>query len=112
MMILAMAASYDPDPLNGTKIRLPFDLRTCRLIPERWANWQSFDPLHMVANHHEALRSLHALYIEVGFYDQYNIQFGSRQLADRLTELQQAVDLAAFLGFKIIGYQGIKARIG
>ena len=39
MMILAMAASYDPDPDNPENIRLPFDLRTCELIPERWQRW-------------------------------------------------------------------------
>jgi enterochelin esterase-like enzyme len=30
------------------------------------------------------LKSLHALYLDVGIYDQYHIQFGTRRLADRL----------------------------
>lgn len=84
MMILAMAASYDPDPQSPQEIRLPFDLRTCELIPERWQNWLSFDPLNMVEKGAVALKSLHGLYIDVGRHDQYNIQFGSRQLVDRL----------------------------
>jgi len=87
MMILAMAASYDPDPAHPEKIRLPFDLRTCEVITERWKNWLSFDPLNLVEEGSEALRSLHALRIEVGIHDQYNIQFGSRRLADSLERL-------------------------
>jgi enterochelin esterase-like enzyme len=88
MMILAMAASYDPDESNPDRIRLPFDLRTCELIPERWKRWLEFDPLSLIEKNGAALRSLHALHIEVGRYDQYNILYGSRQLHDRLTELE------------------------
>jgi enterochelin esterase-like enzyme len=87
MMILAMAASYDPDPENPEKIRLPFDLRTCELIPERWEQWLSFDPVNMVAKGEKALKSLHALYLDVGIHDQYNIQYGSRSLVDRFDQL-------------------------
>jgi enterochelin esterase-like enzyme len=87
MMILAMAASYDPDPESPEKIRLPFDLRTCELIPERWEQWLSFDPVNMVAKGEKALKSLHALYVDVGIHDQYNIQYGSRSLVDRFDQL-------------------------
>ena len=48
MMVLAMAASYDPDPANPSRIRLPFDLRTCELNPERWQHWLECDPLLML----------------------------------------------------------------
>jgi len=87
MMVLAMAASYDPDPRHPETIRLPFDLRTCEIIPERWDQWLAFDPLNMVEQGAEALRSLHGLRLEVGVHDQYNIQYGSRRLADRLKAL-------------------------
>jgi enterochelin esterase-like enzyme len=87
IMILAMAASYDPDRQEPGKIRLPFDLRTCELIPDRWQQWLSFDPLYMVEKSATALKSLHGLYIDVGVHDQYNIQFGSRQLVDKFDQL-------------------------
>jgi enterochelin esterase-like enzyme len=87
MMILAMAASYDPDPRQPCQIRLPFDLRTCEIIPERWDNWLRFDPLNLVEQSSEALKSMHAIRIDVGVHDQYNIQYGSRRLADRFKEL-------------------------
>src|SRR6266481_5142439 len=45
---LAMAASYDPDPLQFLGIRLPAELETAELIAERWAKWQARDPVNMV----------------------------------------------------------------
>ena len=86
LMILAMAASYDPDPANPRGIQLPFDLRTCELDPERWQRWLAFDPLTLLDRHQDALRALHALYIDVGQYDQYRIQFGTRRMVDMLAE--------------------------
>ncbi len=86
MMVLAMAASYDPDPDQPERIRLPFDLRTCELDRERWQRWLEFDPLNQVVSRTKELKSLRALYLDVGIYDQYHIQFGTRRLADRLEE--------------------------
>ncbi|MEE4216398.1 MAG: alpha/beta hydrolase-fold protein [Xanthomonadales bacterium] len=87
MMILAMAASYDPDTANPASIQLPFDLRTCEVDEQRWANWLAFDPLVMLENHVDALKSLGGLYLDVGMYDQYHIQYGARRFTDRLIEL-------------------------
>jgi enterochelin esterase-like enzyme len=84
LMILAMAASYDADPAAPSRIRLPFDLRTCQLEPERWSRWLQHDPLVMLDRREPALRSLHALHIDVGRFDQYNIQYGTRRFADEL----------------------------
>jgi enterochelin esterase-like enzyme len=84
LMVLAMAASYDPDPDQPARIRLPFDLRTCERDAERWQRWLAYDPLNQILSRAEALKSLRALYLDVGIHDQYHIQFGTRRLADRL----------------------------
>jgi enterochelin esterase-like enzyme len=86
MMILAMAASYDPDLENPSRIQLPFNLRTCELDLSRWKHWQAFDPLNMIEKGADALKSLHGLYIDVGIYDQYRIQYGTRRFIDKLNE--------------------------
>jgi len=86
LMILAMAASYDPDPADPGRIRLPFDLRSCEIDPERWRHWLAHDPLTLLEHRAEALRSLHALYIDVGKFDQYHIQYGTRRLVDGLAQ--------------------------
>ena len=98
MMILAMAASYDPDPAHPSRIRLPFDLRTCELDPDRWKNWQAFDPLSMVEQFDNALQSLHGLYIDVGMSDQYHIQYGTRRFADELEKRRIAHHFEEFEG--------------
>ena len=87
MMVLAMAASYDPDREDPSRIRLPFDLRTCELDPDRWQKWLAHDPLEMLAEHAGALKSLYGFYLDVGMYDQYHIQYGTRRFSDRLTAL-------------------------
>jgi S-formylglutathione hydrolase FrmB len=87
MMLLAMAASYDPDPERPEEIRLPFDLRTCAIDPERWQAWLDFDPLNLLEKHADALHTLHGLFVDVGMYDQYRIQYGTRRFTDRLREL-------------------------
>jgi len=84
LMILAMAASYDPDPEEPGRIRLPFDLRTCQLDPERWSRWLRFDPLTLLERRADALASLNALYLDVGRFDQYHIQYGTRRFVDAL----------------------------
>lgn len=89
LMVIAMAASYDPVPGAEFGLRLPFDLDTMELDTEAWARWLEFDPLSMIerVSCQEALRSLCGLYIDVGERDQYNIQYGCRRLLRRLEEL-------------------------
>jgi len=107
MMILAMAASYDPDPGHPEQIRLPFDLHTCELDPERWEKWLAFDPLNLVASHADALRALKGLFIDVGRYDQYNIQYGTRALVKRLEDLNVDCQFEEFDG----NHSGIDWRL-
>jgi len=98
LMILAMAASYDPDPDDPRRIRLPFDLRTCTLDPERWEQWLAFDPLSQAGKCADVLRTMHGLYIDAGSYDQYHIQYGSRLLVDKLRQLGIETDYQEFEG--------------
>lgn len=89
LMILAMAASYDPDPQAEYGIRLPFDLETMELDQEAWDRWMEFDPVNMIERQEcqQALRGLRGLYIDVGWRDQYNIHFGARRLHRKLQAL-------------------------
>ena len=89
LMILAMGATYDANPEAPKGIRLPVDPRTCELIPERWQAWLDWDPVVMLERKdvQNNLASLKGLFIDCGQQDQYNIHFGTRQLAVRLEEL-------------------------
>src|ERR1035441_4510355 len=49
LMNLCMAATYDPDPKAPNGFRLPFNLETGEVLPERWKVWQRHDPIHLGA---------------------------------------------------------------
>ena len=80
LMQLAMCATYDPDPTAYFGVRLPVDLETCELIPERWANFMAWDPVVMAETRAPGLKKLKALYIDCGDADQYNLVYGARRL--------------------------------
>ncbi|MBT4161281.1 MAG: enterochelin esterase [Gammaproteobacteria bacterium] len=86
LMMLAMAASYDPDPSAPYGIRLPVSDDTCELIEDRWQNWLDWDPVRMIDSPEAQrnLMSLNGLFIDCGSKDQYNLVFGARQLTKKL----------------------------
>ena len=82
LMILAQAASFDPDPdpESFLGLRLPVTLDTCELIEDRWANWIAWDPARLVDTHADALGRLKGFFFDCGTEDQYNILYGSRRI--------------------------------
>lgn len=89
LMMLAMGASYDPDPAAPKGIRLPVDTVTCELDAERWSAWLDWDPLSILESEEAqaGLNSLSGLYIDCGSKDQYALHYGTRQFVDRLEQL-------------------------
>jgi S-formylglutathione hydrolase FrmB len=87
LMMLAMCASYDPDPAAAYGIRLPVDAHTCELMPERWQSWLKWDPLTLVETHADNLKQLRGFYIDCGEIDQYNLVYGARRLQRALERL-------------------------
>lgn len=87
LMMLAQAASFDPDPSQPYGIRLPVTHDTCEVIPERWQNWLAWDPLTLVEKHGPALKKLKTLYIDCGDVDQYNLVYGARRMHKHLTQI-------------------------
>jgi enterochelin esterase-like enzyme len=79
LMVLAMCATYDPDPTAPFGIRLPVDPHTFEVIPERWQNFEAWDPLTLVETHGAGLQALKALYIDCGTADQYDLVYGARR---------------------------------
>lgn len=86
LMILAQAASFDPDPDPETflGLRLPVTLDTCELIEERWSNWLEWDPARMVESHADAIGRLKGFFLDCGTEDQYNILYGTRRIHQAL----------------------------
>jgi S-formylglutathione hydrolase FrmB len=88
LMVLAMAATYDPDPASPYGIQLPFTMDTCEIVPERWQAWLKWDPIQIIESEtaQRNLRSLKAVYIDCGTKDQYALAFGARQFVRKLEQ--------------------------
>jgi enterochelin esterase-like enzyme len=86
LMNLCMAATYDPDPSAANGFRVPFDLETGALLPERWRFWLRHDPALLVNRHKSNLRKLKAIYLDCGWRDQYNIHYGNRMISSQLSK--------------------------
>jgi hypothetical protein len=71
----AMAACYSAEP-DG-RVQLPFDPITGRTVPEVWERWLALDPVRMVPQHAETLRSLRAIYIDAGTRDEWFLDLGA-----------------------------------
>jgi enterochelin esterase-like enzyme len=84
LMLLAMAATYDPDPRAPNGFRVPYDLETGVLLTQRWRRWLQHDPVNLVARHARNLRSLRGIFIDCGWRDQYRMHYGNRLLSQRL----------------------------
>jgi len=90
IMNLCMAATYDPDPAAPNGFRIPFNLETGEVLPERWRAWQRHDPVRLVSRYRRNLKSLRGLYVDCGWRDQYHIHYGARILSRRLQEARIA----------------------
>jgi enterochelin esterase-like enzyme len=90
LMLLAMSATYDPDPDAPFGVRLPVDAYTCSLIEERWQHWLRHDPLRMIeeSDCRDNLRRLNLLFLDCGSRDQYGLHHGARSFAARLERYQ------------------------
>jgi hypothetical protein len=87
IMMLAQAASFDPDSTARYGVRLPVTLDTCEFIEERWNNWLAWDPLTLVETRGAGLKALKGLYIDCGDIDQYNLVYGARRMHRALDRL-------------------------
>jgi enterochelin esterase family protein len=84
---IAMAACYSPNPDSPIGCDLPIDTHTGERIERVWQRWLAFDPVHACERYADNLKRLELLHIECGLRDEYNIQWGTRQLAAKLEHL-------------------------
>ena len=84
LMMLCMAATYDPHPRSKLGFRIPFDLNTGELLEKRWQQWLTHDPINLSKQQAKNLSKLRGLYIDCGWRDQFHIHFGTRQLSQVL----------------------------
>lgn len=82
--LCAMASCYSPDESAPLGFELPLDLYTGELRPEIWAHWKAHDPVNLVSEYAENLKTLKCLFFDCGTRDEYNLHYGARIYAQRL----------------------------
>ncbi len=86
--ILAMSACYSPNTESELGFDLPFDLETSELREDIWQNWLAHDPVRMVEQYVENLKSLKLLYLDAGTRDEVFLDLGARILCERLKKYE------------------------
>lgn len=89
IMTVCWAAAFGGNPDAPRGFDLPVDPHTGALNSDVWARWLAHDPVRMVDDdaHADALRQMRAVVIDVGAYDEYQLQVGARLLHRRLDAL-------------------------
>lgn len=83
---IGMSACYSPNENSPFGFDLPFDSETGEILPEIWERWRRHDPVFMVENYVENLKSLKLLFIDAGTRDEFGLDLGARILCRRLKE--------------------------
>jgi hypothetical protein len=83
--VYGVAACFSAEE-DGT-VRLPFEIGTGKLIPEVWQRWLDWDPVRMVPEYADALRSLRAVYLDAGTRDEYYLDLGAQAFVDELAKI-------------------------
>lgn len=75
-----MAACYSPKGEHGD-FHFPLDSTTGEKNLEIWKLWLTKDPIHFLPQRIENLQKLAAIYLDVGNKDNFNLQYGTRQIS-------------------------------
>ncbi len=78
MNVIGMAHCYSNLGITGTPL-LPLD-KEGNFDEILWKSWLEKDPLYFLPKRIAALKSLKTLFLSVGEYDQFLLQFGARQI--------------------------------
>jgi hypothetical protein len=83
--LLGCAACFSA-AADGTP-ELPFDPRTGVLRPAVWQRWLDWDPVRMVANYVDPVRSLRSVWIDAGTRDEWFLDIGAQAFRTELVKV-------------------------
>lgn len=84
--LCAMASCYSPNPDTLLGFDIPIDPYSGEIRKEVWARWDMLDPVNLVEEYAQNLRSLNLLFFDCGTRDEYNLHYGARIFAERLKD--------------------------
>jgi S-formylglutathione hydrolase FrmB len=86
-IVYDLAACYSPNPDRPPfYVDLPVAFPSGELINEGWDRWLAFDPIVNVHDRLDDLRKLSGILLDVGFNDDFSLQWGHRLLSHHLSE--------------------------
>lgn len=85
LTLYGVGACFSPD--DAGRPQLPFDTRTGAPIDEVWQRWLAWDPVRMIDEHADALRSLTAVWIDSGTRDEFYLDLGATAFRDGLARI-------------------------
>ena len=94
---IAMCKCYLPAD-NKDGFEFPVDLDTGVRIEERWQKLKQQDPVVFLHERRDKVEKLASVYVDVGLFDQYNLQFGGRQIRQCLRPLNIELTYTEFEG--------------
>jgi pimeloyl-ACP methyl ester carboxylesterase len=101
-----MALCYSPRPDDLQHPLLPFDIQTGEMIPEIFNMWLRWDPVRVVREKTEAMRTMKLVCLEAGKRDEYFLDLGIQAVSRTLIEAGVEHTLELFEG----RHGGIKHR--
>jgi len=105
--LLGLSACFSPSD-DGTA-ELPFDPVSGVLRPEQWQRWLDWDPVRMVPQYVEAVRSLRAVWVDAGTRDEWYLDLGAEAFRAEVTKAGLPKDRLRFELFEA-GHGGIDYR--
>ncbi len=89
IMTVCFAAAFGSNPAQPRGFDLPIDPETGALDEAVWERWLAHDPIRKLDDprNAQALRSMRAAFVDVGEFDEYQLQVGARVLHRKLAAL-------------------------
>ncbi len=95
---LAMGLCYSPaSSLKDDSIEFPIDLETGLVEKKIWTHWLQQDPVCFLRKRAQLLEGK-TIFLEVGAYDNFSLQFGARQIRDVLKQIKVKHNYLEFAG--------------
>lgn len=93
---VAMALCYAP--LKDGEPVWPIDAETGKVISEVWSEWTRHDPLEFLRARIANVLKINGFYLDAGDRDQFQLQYGTRQIRDLLRSVGANVHYNGFEG--------------
>lgn len=95
---IAMGLCFAPHSSHPRQVDFPIDEATGELKLKTWKRWLKHDPLHFLPARRSQLRQLKGVYLDVGTEDQFQLQWGSRQIRKLLRQMRVRLHYSEFEG--------------